>query len=211
MLRVGLTGGIGTGKTTAAKMFADLGCHVLDADAITRDLFKPGDPVQRLVAAAFGPAVVGPDGGIDRKVLGELVFNDEELRRKLNGIVHPAIGQRQREFLDAAEASDPNGIGIVEAALMVEAGTWRNYDKLIVVTAAPEIQFNRLRERSGLSDDQIGARIASQMPLAEKARFADYLIDNSGSTEETAHRVREIHDRLRALEMAVEGESEKRD
>ncbi|HEX5000143.1 MAG TPA: dephospho-CoA kinase [Terriglobia bacterium] len=211
MLKVGLTGGIGAGKTTAAKMFAELGCHVIDADSITRDLFKPGHPVRTLVAAAFGPAVVASDGSIDRKVLGELVFRDEGLRQKLNGIVHPAILQRQKAFLDVASGVDPDGIGMVEAALMVEAGTYKNYDKLVVVITSPEIQRQRLRERTNLTGDEIEARIGAQLPMPEKAKFADYIIDNSGTLEDMRRQVETIYYELRGLELAMGGDSDKRD
>jgi dephospho-CoA kinase len=211
MLKVGLTGGIGAGKTTVGKMFAELGCHVIDSDAITRDLFKPGQQVRALVEAAFGPAVVAPDGSIDRKVLGELVFNDEGMRQKLNGIVHPAIVQRQKKFMEVAASVDPDGIALVDAALMIEAGTYRNYDKLVVVMVSPEVQRQRLRERSGLTDEQIDARVASQLPMAEKAKFADYIIENSGSPDETRRQVEEVYYQLRGLELAMGGESDKRD
>jgi dephospho-CoA kinase len=211
MLKVGLTGGIGAGKTTVGKMFVDLGCHVIDADTITRDLFKPGQAVRALVVAAFGPTVVAPDGSINRKVLGELVFKDEGLRQKLNGIVHPAILQRQKAFLDVASGIDPDGIAMVDAALMIEAGTYKNYDKLIVVVAAPEIQRRRLRERTGLSDEQIEARIASQLPMSEKTKFADYIVENSGNLDDTRRQVEEIYYELRGLGLALGGESDKRD
>jgi len=197
MLRVGLTGGIGTGKSTVGKMFAALGCKVLDADAITHELFAPGQSVNREVAAAFGPQVVAADGGIDRKALAEIVFSDPALRHKLNSIVHPAIRRRQAEFLNSVAAADPDAIAMVEAALMVEVGTYKNYDKLIVVTCDPQIQRARIRERSALSDEEIEARIASQMPLEEKVRYADYVIDNSGDLDATRLQVERIFRELR--------------
>jgi dephospho-CoA kinase len=200
MLKVGLTGGIGTGKSTVGRMFVDLGCHLIESDAITRSLFEPGQAVNRAVAAAFGPAVVGPEGRINRAVLGELVFHDSALRHKLNSIVHPAIIQHQAEWLKSVKSQDPHAVAIVEAALMVEVGTYKNYDKLIVVTCTPEIQRERLKERTGLSEEQIDARIGSQMPLAEKVKYADFVIDNSGDLEQTQNQVQRIHARLRALQ-----------
>jgi len=198
MLKVGLTGGIASGKSTVAAMFSQLGCRVLDSDLITRDLFLPGEPVNAAVIAAFGPGVAAPDGGIDRRVLGELVFKDGALRQKLNSIVHPAIRERQESFLAEVGAADPHAIGIIEAALMVEAGTYKHYDKLIVVACPIEQQRRRLRERSGLTEEQIEARIASQMPMEEKVRVADFVVDNSGSTETTRRQVESIYKELRA-------------
>ena len=165
MLRVGLTGGIATGKSTVGIMFIELGCHLIDADRITHELFQPGQPVYESVVQAFGDRILASDGRIDRKILGEIVFSDPQARSKLNALVHPAVIQRQREWLNEMEAKDPGGIGIVDAALMIEVGTYKNYDKVIVVTCRPEIQKQRLRARSRLSDEEIEARIRSQMSL----------------------------------------------
>jgi len=155
--------------------------------------------VNAAVAEAFGPRVVASDGTIDRKILGELVFENTELRQKLNSIVHPAINQRQSEFLAQAAAEDSHAIGIVEAALIVEVGTYKNYDKVIVVTCSPKIQRERLRERSGLTPQQIETRIASQMPLEEKIKVADFVIDNSGDIGKTRQQVEEVYRQLRAI------------
>jgi dephospho-CoA kinase len=199
MLKVGLTGGIASGKSTVARMFEELGCRVIDADSITRELFRPGNPVNRAVAAAFGAQVLASDGSIDRTVLGEMVFNNTALRQKLNSLVHPAIKQRQLEFLAQIETEDPHAIGIVEAALMIEVGTYRDYDKLIVVTCSPEIQRERLQDRSRLTDEQIESRIASQMPMEDKVKVADFVIDNSGDPGATRRQVEAVYRKLRAM------------
>lgn len=199
MLKVGLTGGIASGKSTVSRMFSEMGCKVIDSDRITRQLFEPGTPVTAAVAAAFGARVLASDGSIDRKVLGELVFQNAELRQKLNSIVHPAIKERQAEFLAQTAAEDPRAIGIVEAALMVEVGTYREYDKLIVVTCPPNIQRERLRDRSGLTSEQIEARIASQMPMEEKAKVADFVVDNSGDIGRTREQVEDVYRQLRSI------------
>lgn len=199
MLKVGLTGGIASGKSTVSRMFEELGCKVIDSDRVTRQLFEVGNPVNKLVAEAFGPSVVASDGSIDRRVLGEMVFNNPELRQKLNSLVHPAIKERQSEFLARVAAEDPHAIGIVEAALIIEAGTYKNYDKVIVVTCPPEVQRQRLQERSNLTPEQIESRIASQMSMEEKVRFADFVIDNSGDIGRTRRQVREIYGKLRAM------------
>jgi len=196
MLKIGLTGGIASGKSTVSAMFKELGCYVLDSDAITRELFEPGTSVNAAVAQRFGPRVVAADGSIDRKILGEMVFGDPELRLALNSLVHPAIKQRQSEFLNRLEASDPRAIGIVEAALMVEVGTYSDYDRLIVVTCSPAVQRERLRARSALTNEQIESRIASQMPMEEKVKVADFVIDNSGDIEDTRRQVKKVQSQL---------------
>jgi dephospho-CoA kinase len=197
MLRVGLTGGIATGKTTVGRMFVDLGCHLLDSDLITRELFEPGQAVRDAVAAAFGAAVLAANGSIDRRVLGEIVFNDPQLRQQLNSLVHPAIIERQQEWLSAVERENPHAVGIVSAALMIEVGTYRSYDRLIVVSCSPAEQLRRLRKRDALSEEQAEARIASQMPLSEKVRYADYVIDTSGELPATRSQVERINTILR--------------
>src|ERR1041385_3701469 len=165
MLRVGLTGGIGTGKSTVGLMFVELGCHLIDADHVTHQLFQPGASVFNAVVEAFGKHILAADGTVNRKVLGEIVFNDSAARIRLNALVHPAVIQHQRDWLKEMEVKDPSGVSIVDAALMIEVGTYTHYDKLIVVTCTPEVQKSRLRARSGLTEDQIEARIGSQMPL----------------------------------------------
>lgn len=199
MLKVGLTGGIASGKTTVGRMFASLGCRVIESDVITRRLFEAGTDVNREVRLAFGERVVAPDGSIDRAALGDLVFKDPALRQKLNELVHPAIRRRQAEFLDSVAAGDPGGIGIVEAALIIEVGNHKHYDKIVLVTCSLEVQRQRLRERSALTDEQIEARIASQMPLEEKLKFADFVIDNSNDLGSTRQQVQDVYRRLRAL------------
>ena len=198
MLRVGLTGGMATGKSTAGLMFAERGCHLLDADRITHHLFQPGQAVYASVVQAFGGRILAPDGTIDRTILGDIVFNDPQARATLNGLVHPAVIRRQQEWLKEMEEQDPDGIAIVDAALMIEAGTYKNYDKVIVVTCTPEIQRQRLRARLGLTEDQIELRIHSQMPVQEKVKYADFVVDSSGSIAATRDQVERIYRELRA-------------
>jgi dephospho-CoA kinase len=199
MLQVGLTGGIASGKSTVGRMLGEFGCKVIDSDRITHELFEAGHPVNAAVAEAFGPGVVAPDGGIDRRVLGEMVFNNPELRQKLNSLVHPVIKQRQAEFLEKIRKEDPAAIGVVEAALIIEAGNYRNYDKMIVVTCPISVQRQRLQERSGLTPEQIETRIASQMPIEEKIKFADFVIDNSGDIGALRRQVQTVYRQLRAM------------
>ena len=197
MLRVGLTGGIATGKSTVGAMFVELGCHLIESDQIAHQLFEPGQAVHAAVVKQFGNRVLALDGTIDRRILGDIVFKDPQARAKLNSLVHPAITQRQQEWLKDMENQDPHGIAIVDAALMIEVGTYKNYDKVIVVTCSPEIQRERLRARSALSEEKIESRIRSQMPNEEKTKYADFVIDNSGSVESTRVQVETVYQQLR--------------
>ena len=199
MLRVGLTGGIATGKTTVGQMFIELGCHLIDSDEIAHKLFDPGQDVHSAVIKAFGPRIVAADGTIDRKILGDIVFKDSAARSKLNTLVHPAIIHRQQEFLASVARTDPKGVGIVSAALMVEIGTYKNYDKVIVLSCPPDVQRMRLKSRSGLSDEQIEARIAAQMPVEEKVKHGDFVIDTSSDLATTRRQVELINSKLREL------------
>lgn len=198
MLRAGLTGGIAAGKSTVGAMFIELGCRLIDSDRITHQLFNPGQAVHAAVVREFGAGILGADGAIDRKILGEIVFKDAAARHKLNSLVHPAVIQRQKDWLDEVQKQDPRAIAIVDAALMIEAGTYKNYDKVIVVTCSPEVQRQRLKARSTLSDEQIESRIRSQMPMEEKVQFADFVIDNSGALDATRAQVRRVYEQLRA-------------
>jgi len=199
MLRVGLTGSIAVGKSFVASTFAELGCHVLDADQTAREVVLPGSPGLAAVAASFGPEVLNPDGTLNRQTMAALVFADEDKRQQLNHILHPFIIARQDEILREWEKEDPDGIGIVDAALMIESGGCKRFDKLIVVHCRPEVQLERLMLRNGLSRDEAQRRIDSQMPQEEKQRFADYLIDTSDGYELARARTLEVHDELRRL------------
>ena len=197
MLRVGLTGGIATGKSTIGAMFVDLGCRLIDSDQITHQLFEPGQSVYSAVVHEFGTRILAPDGTIDRRILGDIVFKEDRARARLNALVHPAVIRRQQEWLKEMESRDAHAIAIVDAALMIEVGTYKNYDKVIVVTCRREIQKERLRARTSLSEDEIEARIRSQMPMEEKVKYADFVIENSGSLDASRAQVRDVYHRLR--------------
>lgn len=200
MLRVGLTGGIATGKSTVGLMFVELGCHLIDSDRITHQLLEPGQAVHDAVVKEFGERIVAADGAIDRRVLGNIVFKENpEARKTLNRLVHPAVTRRQQEWLSEMAQKDPAGIAIVDAALMIEVGTYKNYDKVVVVTCSPEVQKARLLQRSGMNEDEIDLRIRSQMPMSEKVKYADFVIDNSGDRLQTRSQVEDVHSILREL------------
>ena len=196
MLRVGLTGSIGVGKSFVTSVFAELGCHVLDADQTAREVVMPGTPGLKALAEAFGEQILNTDGTLDRKQLGTLIFADPTQRQRLNHILHPFIMARQDEIMNAWEAEDPDGIGIIDAALMIESGGYKRFDKLIVVHCRPEVQLERLMLRDNLSRDEALRRINSQMPQEEKQKFADYLIDTSDGFESTRSRSVEIYQQL---------------
>lgn len=199
MLRVGLTGSIAVGKSFVAEVLAELGCHVLDADLTAREVVAAGSQGLLCVAEAFGDDVIRADGTLDRTRLGEIVFGNEEKRNLLNSILHPLIIAAQDERLRLWEAEDPQGIAIVDAALMIESGGYKRFDKLIVVHCRPEIQLARLMARNHLSREEALRRTASQMPQEEKMRYADYLIDTSEGFEPTRLRTEEVYRDLRGL------------
>jgi dephospho-CoA kinase len=196
MLRVGLTGSIAVGKSFVGSVLTELGCHVLDADQTARDVVMPGTPGLTALTDAFGKEILNPDGTLNRQGLGAVVFGDEEKRQRLNQILHPFIIARQDEILREWETKDPEGIGIVDAALMIESGGYRRFDKLIVVHCRPEVQLERLMVRNNLSRDEAQRRIDSQMPQEEKQKFADYLIDTSDGFEPTRAQTIKVFDEL---------------
>ena len=196
MLRVGLTGSIAGGKSFVGSVFVQLGCRLLDADDTAREVVLPGTEGLKNIVNEFGPEVLQLDGALDRKVLGSIVFANPERRQRLNAILHPRIIERQDEILNAWESDDPQGIAIVDAALMIESGGYKRFDKLIVVHCRPEVQLERLMLRDGLSLAEAQRRIDSQMPQSEKQKFADYLIDTSDGFELTRQRTTEVYNQL---------------
>ena len=196
MLRVGLTGSIGVGKSFVVSIFEELSCHVLDADQTAREVVMPGTPGLRALTEAFGEEILNTDGTLDRKRLGARIFTDQGERERLNYLLHPFIIARQDEIMREWEAEDPNGIGIIDAALMIESGGYKRFDKLIVVHCRPEVQLERLMLRDKLSREEALRRISSQMPQEEKQKFADYLIDTSDGFDLTRARTVEIYQKL---------------
>lgn len=191
MLRVGLTGSIAVGKSFVLECFRELGCHVLDADKTAREVIEPGTSGLARVVEEFGLDVLSDDGKLDRKKMGAIVFADEQKRKLLNSIIHPLVFEKQNEWLAKCEKTDPDGIAIVDAALMIESGGYKRFDKLIVVWCQDDIQLTRLMKRDGLKRDDAEKRIASQMPQDEKRSFADYQIDTSKGFDDTRSQVNE--------------------
>jgi dephospho-CoA kinase len=199
MLRVGLTGSIATGKSFVSGVLAGLGCRVVDADEIARRVVEPGGRGLRAVVEEFGAEVLSADGTLDRARLGAMVFGDVRRRERLNAILHPLIIAEQDALLRRWEEEDPRGVSVVDAALMIESGGYRRFDKLVVVHCRPEAQLERLMRRNNLAREEAERRIAAQMPQEEKLRYADFSIDTSGSFEETRARTEEVYKELRRI------------
>ncbi|MDX2023412.1 MAG: dephospho-CoA kinase [Deltaproteobacteria bacterium] len=192
---VGLTGGIGSGKSTVARLIADCGIAVLDADQIARDIVAPGEPALAEIAALW-PQAVAPNGTLDRLTLGALVFADPEARAKLQAITHPKIQNRAMDRVRALEA-EGHKVAVYEAALLVETGRHKDFDALIVVTAPEDVQVQRAVARGPLSEVEVRARLGAQLPLAEKIKVASHVVDNGGSLESTRSQVIRLVDDLR--------------
>jgi dephospho-CoA kinase len=197
MILVGLTGGIASGKSLVAKVLKDLGAHVIDADKIVHDLLEPGQQAREEVLAYFGTGIERPNGAIDRRKLGELVFGDSGKRSWLNRCLHPKVFKVYTEQVRHLRARQPDAVVVFDAALLIETGYHKKMDKVIVVYAGEEQQLKRLMERDCLTRDQAVARIRSQMPLGEKRSHADYIIENTGNREETERRTREVFELLK--------------
>lgn len=228
MLKVGLTGGIASGKSAVGEMFVKLGAHLIAADAIAHWLMEPGRPVYDEVVRRFGTGILNPGGTISRPKLAEAAFGAATRERavnsdatkagprpdaggpaagtgprvkELNAIVHPAVIAHENKWMEDIGARDPAAIAIVEAALILEAGTADRFDYLIVVTCHPEQRIERLARRLGISKEaaraEVMRRMAAQMPDEEKIKAADFVIDNSGSLESTELQVRNVFDALR--------------
>ncbi|HSE92468.1 MAG TPA: dephospho-CoA kinase [Methylomirabilota bacterium] len=195
-LLAGLTGGIATGKSAVTAMFRALGAVVIDADVLAREVVEPGEPALGEIVREFGRGVLQPDGRLDRKALGAIVFADAGKRRRLEAITHPPIRDRFLRHLVDLEARGFHGIVFFDAPVMIESGNYKNMDRLVVVVTDEATQVARLMARDGLSREEALGRIRSQMPVAEKAKLADYVIDNSGDRTQTDAQVRRCHERL---------------
>jgi dephospho-CoA kinase len=188
MIEVGLTGGIGCGKSTVSGMLRTLGALVIDADELAHDALLPGGAAYRDVVSAFGSGILRPDGGIDRAALGEIVFGDGQMRRLLESIVHPAVFGLEQRMLDRFRQERPDSVVVFDAALLIESGAYARMDRVVVVWCSPETQSRRLAAK-GLEPKAAAQRRAAQMPVEEKLTYADHVIDNDGPIEETRRQV----------------------
>jgi dephospho-CoA kinase len=197
-LLVGLTGGIATGKSTVAKMLRELGCVIIDADVLAREVVEPGEPAYEDIVAEFGSDVTQADGSLDRKRLGAIVFADAARRKRLEAMTHPRIRERFARRLQELTEQGFAGLVFFDAAVMIESGNYRNMDRLVVVATDEVTQRERLQGRDGIGADEAARRMASQMPVAEKAKLADHVIDNAGDRTATERQVRRVHEALLA-------------
>ena len=196
---MGLTGGLACGKSFVGEALAELGCHLLQADQLGHEALLPDGEAYAPVVREFGSAVLGEAGEIDRRVLAAQVFGKPERMALLNSLVHPPVVRREEEWLARVAAADPRGIAVVEAAILIETGSYKRFDKLIVVVCDEEQQVQRSIKRDGAAREEVLARLSRQMPLAEKRRFADFVIDTSGTKEETLRQTRAVYESLRRI------------
>jgi dephospho-CoA kinase len=199
VLRVGLTGGLACGKSFVGRALAELGCHIIEADKLGHEVMAPGGEAYDGIVREFGPTVLDSEGRVSRRKLSGMVWNDPERLAKLNRLVHPPVQKREEDWMAEIARRDPMAIAVVEAAILVETGRYKSFDRLIVVTCDAEQQMERALERGSYNREEILARLSRQLPLKEKLRVADYVIDTSGAKEATLEQVRKVYGSLRSL------------
>ena len=199
MLKVGLTGGIASGKSTVSRIFASLGAKIIDADEVAGEVLLPGQPAWTRLRQAFGQEFFHADGTVKRKKLRKLVFADPEKRKLLDSIVHPEVMKGINRRSESWSSSDQAGVLLVDVPLLLEVGVANRFDKVIVVYVSESVQFKRLMERDGIAEEEAKQTLKVQMPLSKKVEQADYVIDNSGTTEEAQAQVQRVWQELLAL------------
>jgi dephospho-CoA kinase len=199
MVKVGLTGGYASGKSFVAAELARLGCFLIYADELGHRVLMPGGDAYQPVIQTFGPAIVSEDGTIDRKKLGAIVFSSPELLKSLTDFVHPAVFHLEEELLGEAGRKDPHAIAVIEAAILIETGRFKVFDRLILTACSEETQIARAMARDGLSRETVKARIDKQLPLEEKKKYADYVVETDGTKEDTVRQVTTVFRELEKL------------
>ena len=200
MLRVGLTGGLATGKSLVGEHLARLGCHWIQADELGHEVLSPAHPVYEAVVREFGGEILCADGSVDRKKLGAIVFDQPDRLALLNSLIHQAVIRREEELIAAISARNPDAIVVLEAAILIETGSFKRFDRLILTVCDEETQVQRAMKRSSLSREEVLARLRRQMPLVDKLPYADFVIDTSGPKEETQKKVAEVYRSLRSMQ-----------
>ncbi len=199
MLKVGLTGGLACGKSFVGQALAHLGAHLLQADQLGHEALLPGGAAYESVVQEFGPGVIDANGHIDRRALAAVVFGNPARLAVLNSFVHPSVKQQEEEWMARVAVEDPHGIAVVEAAILIETGSYKRFQKLIVVVCDEEQQVQRSMKRDNSTPEEVRARLSRQMPLSEKRKFADFVVDTSGTKEETLRQTRAVYETLRRL------------
>ena len=202
MLRIGLTGGLASGKTFVGRALSEMGCFLIEADELGHQVMAKGAEAYQPILNEFGPDILNQEAEIDRRRLGALVFGNPQLLEKLNAIVHPAVRARSHRLAEDFVQREPGGIIIYEAAILVETGSFRDYDRLIVASCTVEQQVARAVSRDHLTREEVENRLRRQMPLEEKVKYADYVIDTSGTKEHTLSQTRTVYASLRSLDQA---------
>ena len=196
-LLVGLTGGMGSGKSLAASYFKALGAQIIDADRISRELVAPGKPAWKEIIEEFGSNVLNPDQTLNRKQIAAIVFNDESKRKKLEDIIHLRVIVEERRLYEKYRQKNSRVLAVIDAALLIESGNYKNVDKVIVVQCGKEEQIRRVMERDGTARSEVENRLNSQMPLEEKVVFGDYILRNDDTRESLKSQVGELYRNLR--------------
>ena len=201
MLRVGLTGGLASGKSFVGRTLADFGCTLIQADLLGHQALLAGGGAYDAVVAEFGSDLLDESGQIDRRKLASRVFDFPDRLKRLNELVHPCVYQLEEDLTEAAFARDPSGIVVVEAAILIETGSYKKFDRLIVAVCTEEQQLQRAMKRDGFTPEEANARLRRQMPLAEKRKYADFVIDTSSSKENTVQQTRQVYESLRSVQV----------
>ncbi|MHB8173287.1 MAG: dephospho-CoA kinase [Nitrospirota bacterium] len=196
MKKIGLTGGIASGKSTVSQVLSELGARIIDADILAREALLPGTEAYSATVKLFGKRILSSDGHIDRKALGDIVFRDKDRRAALEGIVHPEVFRLEAEMTGRITNGDPGALIVFDAALLIESGAHRRMDGLIVVWCRKETQIERLVRNCRLKPEEAVSRIESQMPLDEKKKYASWVIDNDGDLQAAIRQTREIYRHL---------------
>ena len=200
MLKVGLTGGLACGKTFVGQALAGFGCLLIQADVLGHEALEPGGEVYPMVVQEFGTDILGDGDRIDRRLLAARVFGSAEKLARLNAMVHPYVMRREEELVAEFAAREPHGIAVLEAAILIETGSYQRFDRLILVTCGEEQQVERAMRRPGAVERDVRARLSRQMPIAGKLKFADFVIDTSGEKEDTVRQTRAVFEALRRIE-----------
>ena len=195
-LLVGITGGMGSGKTLAASIFHELGAHILDADVICRKLVEPGQPALKEISECFGKSIIDEFGNLDRKKLAQVIFYDPKKKNDLENILHPRVFEFENLEYKNISQKHPKALVMIDAALLIESGNYKKMDKVIVVKANKKTQIERVLTQSGWAHDEVVARINNQMPINEKIKYADFVLDNSLDKASLRKKVKDLHIKL---------------